>query len=93
MGDGDVGEPVEDAVLAGEFREEHHAGEEEIDVEAFGDGFASDSKRDEAEGAEEDGARADPDDFGQSEGAQEHEQDAECGDGPDEGVGEQKCCS
>ena len=35
--DGDIGHPVENAVIAGEFREEHHAGQEEIDVETFSD--------------------------------------------------------
>jgi len=80
-------------VIAGEFGEEHHSGEEEVDVEAFGDGSASEVERDETEGAEENGSGADPNDFRESEGAQEHEQDAECGDGPDEGVGEQRCCS
>jgi len=77
-------------VVAGEFGEQHHAGEEEINVEAFGDGSASEVERDETQGANENGPGANPDDFGQSEGTHEHEQDAECGDGPDEGVGEQR---
>ena len=76
-------------MIAGELGEEHHAGEKEIDVEAFGDGAAGERERDKAESAEENGSGADPVDFGEAERAQEHEEDAEGGDGPDEGVGEQ----
>jgi len=90
VGDGDVGEPVEYSVVAGEFREQPHASEEEIDVEAFRGGFAGEGEGDEAKDAEEGGTGADPDDFRQSERAHEHEKNAECGDGPDEGVGEQR---
>ena len=90
MADGDVGQPVENAVIAGELREEHHAGEEEIDVESFGDGVSGEVERDKAEGTKEDCSSTYRDDFRQSEGAQEHKQDAERGDGPDEGVREQR---
>ena len=38
--DGDRGDPVEDALLASDFGEEHHAGKEEVDIGAFGDGAA-----------------------------------------------------
>jgi hypothetical protein len=35
---GGCGEPVKDALLAGELGKQHHAGEEEIDVVPFDDG-------------------------------------------------------
>lgn len=84
--DGDRGDPVEDAVLAGELGEEHHAGEEEVDVRAFGDGVAGEGERDEPGEDEKQSAGADPVDLRDVAGTEEHEEDAERDDNDEQGV-------
>ena len=88
--DGDGGDPVEDALPAGELAEEHHADEEEIDVGAFGDGGAGELEGDEAEGEEQDCASGDPPDLGDVARAYEHEQDAGGDDQRKQDVGERR---
>ena len=89
MPDSDVGQPVEYAVIARKFGEEHHSGKKEVDVKAFGDGSAGEIEGDEAKCAKENRSGTCPVDLRQTEWSQEHQHDAECGDDPDEGMGEQ----
>ena len=90
MCDGDVGEPVEDAVIAGEFREEHHAGEEEVDVECLRRLACPASLSGMRRKAQRRIAPAPTHaDLREARGPEEHERNAQCGDSPDEDVRKQ----
>ena len=81
------GEPVEETLAPRHFRQQHHAGEEEIDIAAFRDGTPRACRRHPAAGDQHRRARDRPDRFRP---AQRTQHDAGCGehgDHPDHGRG------
>ena len=59
--DGVIGEPVKDALVAGQLGEQHHAGEKKVDVSPLAYCGERGVERDEPRGYEKDGGGADPD--------------------------------
>ncbi len=78
------GEIVEQPLAAGELGDQHHADQEQIDVETLADAGEGVRCRDQAERDEQDGARHGPDRFGQPKRAD----DDAGGGGDDDGVSE-----
>ncbi len=78
------GEPVENALVPGQFGEKHHAREEQIDVGAFGDGAEGEARREEAEGDEQGGAKARPYGLGPSSRPDDDAGDRSGGDCPNQ---------
>ncbi len=76
------GKPVKDAVLTGQFGQQHHANEKEIDVGAFSGRLSCQLEWNQPQGDQQDRPTANPVDFWDVAWPNQHQQDA---DGDDQG--------
>jgi hypothetical protein len=79
---GNPGEPIEQPFAARELGDQHHPGQEEVDVGALGDAGPGVGDRKQAEGNERNCAGDGPQCFRQSPRPQDHSCYAECDDDP-----------
>lgn len=86
MAHGPCRKPVEQALLAGDFREQHHADQEEIDIEPFGCSGNGLAPRQQVQQHQQHRAGQRPDEFRQPPGPHDHAEGGEGGDAPGGGV-------
>jgi hypothetical protein len=75
-------DPVEDTLLSGQLREQHHARKEEIYIGSFADGMCCQPNRNEPQNEQQQRPPANPVHLSHAAWAQQHQQNA-CGDDRD----------
>src|SRR6185312_9226614 len=73
---GDVGDPVKDSLMIGKGGQQHHSGQEQINIRALGRGALRQLSWDESSGDEQNGGGRYPDRFRSAQGAQQHAENA-----------------
>ncbi len=77
------GKPVEQALTARNLGQQHHAGQEQIDIRSFGNSGQRGRRRNQPQHDKQRGAADRPDGLDRGEGTDEDTGDRQCGDDPD----------